>query len=91
MHKQPLDCAIVDNLEVACLYHYRLNLKMRDGSELQGIASDMKRNEQGVECLRLTAEDGQKDIELARIETISAVTDNPFFSKLDISKNKPCS
>lgn len=33
---QPIDCALHDNFELACLYHYRVKLDLRDNSSVEG-------------------------------------------------------
>ena len=35
---RPINCGLYDYLEIACLYHYDLDIKLRDGTLLKGAA-----------------------------------------------------
>lgn len=89
MDHPPIACAIVDNLEVACLYHYVLSLHLPDGP-LEGQALDLTQNELGEECLRLKGVKEIRDVPLKRILKIDAKTQNPYFSTLNINASQVC-
>jgi Rho-binding antiterminator len=89
MESPPIACAVVDNLEVACLYHYRLSLHLADRT-LVGEALDLTRNADGEECLRLKAVEEIRDVPLSQIVMIEAITENPYFSRLTLNKSGAC-
>lgn len=89
MESPPIACAVVDNLEVACLYHYRLSLRLADRT-LVGEALDLTRNADGEECLCLKAVEEIRDVPLSQIVMIEAITENPYFSRLTLNKSGAC-
>lgn len=89
MESPPIACAVVDNLEVACLYHYKLSLYLADAT-LVGEALDLTRNADGEECLRLKAVKEIRDVPLSQIVMIEAITENPYFSRLRLNKSGAC-
>jgi Rho-binding antiterminator len=89
MKQPPIACAIVDNLEVACLYHYELSLHLPVGL-LEGEAMGLTQNDHGEECLRLKAVKEIRDVPLRQIVMIEAITENPYFSRLTLNKSGAC-
>lgn len=89
MKSPAIACAIVDNLEVACLYHYVLVLHLPD-AKLEGEALDLTRNAEGEECLSLKLVEEIRDVPLRQIVTIEAKTQNPYFSRLILNESKSC-
>jgi transcriptional antiterminator Rof (Rho-off) len=89
VEQSPIACAIVDKLEVACLYHYELCLHLPEG-QLEGEALDLTRNDDGEECLRLKAVEEIRDVPLRQIVMIEAITENPYFSRLTLNKSGAC-
>jgi transcriptional antiterminator Rof (Rho-off) len=86
MESSPISCAFVDNLEVACLYHFRLCLLLAD-EKLEGEALDLTRNADGEECLRLQCVEDIRDVPLRQIVLIEAKTENPYFSRLTLNQS----
>jgi len=89
MAHPPIACAVVDNLEVACLYHYQLRISLSDG-ELEGEALDLTRNDQAEECLRLKLVEEIRDVPLHQIVIIEAKTHNPYFETLKLNESNAC-
>jgi len=89
MEQSPIACTIVDNLEVACLYHYELCLHLPEG-QFDGEALDLTRNDDGVECLRLKGVEEIRDVPLRQIVMIEAKTENPYFSRLKLNESGAC-
>lgn len=89
MEQPPIACAIVDNLEVACLYHYELCLHLPEG-QLVGDAMDLTRNDHGEECLRLKLVEEVRDVPLRQIVMIEAKTKNPYFGTLKLNESGAC-
>jgi transcriptional antiterminator Rof (Rho-off) len=87
MDHTPIACVVVDNLEVACLYHYQLRIQLSEG-ELEGEALDLTRNDHAEECLRLKAVEGIRDVPLRQIVLIEAKTQNPYFQTLELNESK---
>lgn len=89
MEQSPIACTIVENLEVACLYHYELCLHLPEG-QFDGEALDLTRNDDGEECLRLKGVEEIRDVPLRQIVMIEAITENPYFSRLTLNKPGAC-
>jgi Rho-binding antiterminator len=89
MEHPPIACAIVDNLEVACLYHYQLNVQLLE-EILEGEALDLTRNADGEECIRLKLVEESRDVPLRTIELVEAKTQDPYFSQLTLNESKAC-
>ena len=67
---QPIQCSAYDYVEIACLYRYRVELALKDGSCLTGIAISTKTIKNDGEYLILN-----KDSELlVRLDTILSIT-----------------
>jgi Rho-binding antiterminator len=89
VEQSPIACAIVDKLEVACLYHFELCLHLPEG-QFDGEALDLTRNSDGEECLRLKGVKEIRDVPLRQIVMIKAKTQNPYFQTLKLNESRAC-
>ncbi|GAA0371676.1 Rho-binding antiterminator [Bowmanella denitrificans] len=78
-------CAVHDYIEVACLYGYRLELWLLNGSQRSGVALTT-RTQAGSEWLVLEDGSGNFELELNQIARIRALTDNQYFTELDVQQ-----
>lgn len=44
--KSMISCEQYDYIEIVCLYHYPIELTMKSGERINGVALDTKRNDQ---------------------------------------------
>ena len=77
-----ISCQDYDYVEIACLFQYPLQLKLKTGKNVEGTAIDTKRNEFGQECIELKKDDRPLLIILDDIEVISTLIDNPHFKSV---------
>lgn len=88
MTQPTLDCGVVDNLELACLHRYELAVTMNDGETVEGRARNLTTNDDRQECLILEHHGDNKTIILADAKKAVALTDNDYFTELDLNKTE---
>ncbi|MDF2180122.1 Rho-binding antiterminator [Aliiglaciecola sp. CAU 1673] len=81
----PLNCNMHDNLEVACLYGYELEVEMTNGALFCGRAVTTETRPGPMEVLVLNVKGQHLVIAMTEIRIIRAITTNPYFSQLDIN------
>ncbi|MFC0119767.1 Rho-binding antiterminator [Pseudoalteromonas xiamenensis] len=77
-----LSCEQHDYLEVACVYHFELEVTTTDGHSYLGLAKDV-RYENKTQCLVLESGSVQNAVSIAQITSLVALTDNPYFQRVD--------
>lgn len=78
-----VSCQLFDYIEIACLYHFELELKVINNDIITGIAIDTTRNSDKQECLILQSKDQSKQlVELDHIISMQAITKNPHLDKI---------
>jgi len=82
--KQPLiSCHTHDYVEIACVYHLRVELLMIDGNCVIGNAQTIELDLQKNECLVLdSAQDAQR-VPLNRAKSMRALEKNPHFDLVE--------
>ncbi len=88
MTEPTLDCDVVDNLELACMHRFELVVTMNAGETFQGKAKNLSSNDKHQECLILETHGGDKSIVLADAKKARALTDNDYFTELDLNKTE---
>lgn len=78
-----INCAIHDYIEIACLYHYRIQLILLNSTIIQGRAKTTRTSADKEEFLVLQGDDGEQQIELESIKSMQALTTNPHFKQID--------
>ncbi|WP_088332842.1 Rho-binding antiterminator [Lacimicrobium sp. SS2-24] len=82
MTKPIIACAVHDYIEVACLYGYRLELHLNNGSKVSGSAHTTQTLKGEGEFLCLV--DPEQRIALLTILHIRALTPNPYFDAISL-------
>jgi len=73
-------CDQHDFIEIACMYHLKVVLKLKTGDEITGIAQDTILNDERDECVKLLMENlSSEAIALSHISTMCAINQNPHF------------
>ena len=83
MSDKLISCAIHDYIEIACMYHFKVNLTLQDNTTFQGIAKTTKTSTDKNEYLILKQEDKFTSIELGRIKIMQSLTKNPHFDTVN--------
>ncbi len=79
----PIDCALHDHVEIACLFRYDLEVELRDGRRVRGRARTTRTGADKLEVLVL---DGGQDIRLDRIARLRVLTPNARFDVVDFGE-----
>ncbi|GAA0397936.1 Rho-binding antiterminator [Cocleimonas flava] len=76
MTYNPIQCQLYDYIEIACLRHYKLSIKLLDGSEIQGRAETTRIADKQEFLLISTevASDINQDITQIRLDKIKSIT-----------------
>ncbi len=86
----PIQCQLYDYIEIACLRHYTLSIKLLDGEEVKGRA-ETTNIEDKQEFLVVSVENGQDQkeanisIRLDKIKSITALDENAEFKTVEIN------
>lgn len=76
---QPIDCALHDLLEVACLAKIPVRITTFADGEIEGLPVDVLAKSHS-EYLVIRQEDGTSRIRIDRIQIMRALRTNPHFS-----------
>lgn len=77
-----ISCNQYDYIEIACMHHLSIELILKNGDGVCGVATDTKRNANRDECIVVNVNSELKLIELTSISVIKALTQNPYFNKV---------
>ena len=73
-------CDQHDFIEIACMYHLKVVLKLKTGEEIIGIAQDTILNDERDECIKLLRDNQTSEaIALSHISIMRAINKNPHF------------
>ena len=78
-----ISCANHDYVEIACMYGFEVKLVFKNGQIIQGKALQTSYSENKEEGIVIKTEFGDKEIVLAQLAAMVAVTKNPHFGKVD--------
>ncbi len=78
----PIDCALHDHIELACLYRYGLAIHLRDGGRVTGQATTTRTDADKREYLVLTRGGIRLDVPLHEISAIDVLTPGARFASL---------
>lgn len=76
-----ISCQQYDYIELACLKRLKVTIEMKDGDVVRGRCENTAIVDK-QECLVLEQESQAVTVLLAEITSISADTDNPYFTTL---------
>lgn len=87
MTNKILQCDLHDYLEIACMFHYRVELILDTGEVISGVANDTKINECKQELLELqgTTEAGQEmslSIPVLSLRKLTVLTEGARFKEV---------
>ena len=80
-----ISCANHDYVEIACMYHFKVKLYLKNSRIVEGKALQTTYNENKEECIILETEIGKQEIVLERVASMEAVRKNPHFDKINFS------
>ena len=80
---RPIDCALHDHIEVACLYRYELRAILDDGAVLTGRAVTTATLKDKTETLELEVDGTAVLIPLHHLRRIDVLTAGAPFSSID--------
>ncbi|MEG3759481.1 Rho-binding antiterminator [Pseudoalteromonas carrageenovora] len=82
-----ISCNQYDYIEIACMHHLSVELILKNGDGVCGIATDTKRNALKQECIAINVSGELKLIVLTTISVLKALTQNPYFNKVNFEAN----
>ena len=82
-----ISCNHYDYIEIACMHRLNIELVLKNGDSVCGVAADIKRNALKQECIAINASGELKLIELTCISVIKALTHNPYFDNINFEVN----
>ncbi len=80
--KSMISCEQYDYIEIVCLYHYPIELTMKSGERINGVALDTKRNDQKQECIEVKIDETKQLVILEDISKLTVSVKNPHFSEV---------
>lgn len=80
-----ISCSDYDYIEIVCLYHYPICLVMKSGDIINGTALDTQRNEDRVECIKISSDDTEVLVILDDIAMLKVCVGNPHFNEVYFS------
>ena len=77
-----ISCSDYDYIEIVCLYHYPIELTMKSGKIVSGIALDTKRNGSKQECIEMEVKQDKVLVVLDEISKLEVKVENPHFKEV---------
>lgn len=77
-------CSDYDYIEIVCLYRYPVRLTLKDGTEMEGIALDTRRDESRREAILLSIHQRERLVVLDEIKQLSVLVENPHFRDITL-------
>lgn len=75
-------CGHYDYIELVCLFRYPIELTLKSGEMMTGVARDTVRNQAREECILLCGETGEALVILDRIHKLKVLVENPHFKEV---------
>jgi Rho-binding antiterminator len=72
-----ISCNQHDYIEIVCMYHYPIKLRLKSGEVIEGIAQDTQRNEKRDECIKIETETGERLVVLSELKQLEVCVENP--------------
>lgn len=72
-----ISCENYDQIELLCLYRYPVEVRLRSGDMVSGVALDTARNDAREECLKLGVDAGLRLVVLNEIAYVRVCVENP--------------
>lgn len=77
-----INCEQHDHVEVACMFNYPVQLFMKSGEVIEGIALDTKLNDNKRECIKINQEGSDLLVELDEVTKMAVSVENPHFKEV---------
>ncbi|MBH0058914.1 Rho-binding antiterminator [Pseudoalteromonas sp. SWXJZ94C] len=78
-----ISCNQYDYIEIACMHHLSIELKLKNGDGVCGVATDTKRNANKDECIVINVNGELQLIVLTTISVLKAREQNPYFQQVN--------
>ena len=80
-----ISCGEYDYIEIVCLFQYPVQLVLKSGANVEGVAKDTQRNDAGEECILLEVDSIRQLFVLDQIEKLKVLVKNPHFEEVTFS------
>ncbi|GIU10242.1 MULTISPECIES: Rho-binding antiterminator [unclassified Shewanella] len=85
-----ISCNQYDYIEIVCLYHYPVKIRLKDATILNGVAIDTVRDELKQECIKLgkAKDEGAAAEQLVILDDIASLEvciDNPHLHYIEFN------
>ncbi|MBU2919481.1 Rho-binding antiterminator [Psychrosphaera sp. F3M07] len=77
-----ISCNEYDYVEIVCMYRYPVNITLKTGLIIEGIALDTQYNAERKECIKVDIDDKETLITLASIAMLEVGIENPHFKQI---------
>ncbi len=81
----PIQCSHYDYIEIACMHHYPLNIKLVSGEVIPNARAETTRIKNHAEFLVVTLDGNEQEIRLDKIDTLSILDKNAEFRTAKIA------
>lgn len=78
-----ISCQQYDYIEIACMYHFELELTLSSKEVIRAVAVDTLRNDKRQECLKVALGTEHQLVPLNDLMAIKALKSNPHFSVIE--------
>ena len=78
-----ISCNHYDYIEIACMHHLSIELVLKNGASVCGVATDTKRNTNRDECIVVNVNGELKLIVLTTISVFKVRESNPYFDHVN--------
>ncbi|TMO82005.1 hypothetical protein CWC16_02440 [Pseudoalteromonas sp. S3776] len=78
-----ISCNHYDYIEIACMHRLNIELVLKNGVSVCGVATDTKRNALKQECIAINVSGELKLIVLTTISVLKARESNPYFDHVN--------
>lgn len=85
----PIDCALHDYLEIACLFRYHVRFTLTDGSSVEGRAVTTVTLKDRTEVVQLSGSSGLVIVPMHALSLMEVLTPRARFSVVEFSEGNP--
>ena len=82
-----ISCHQYDFIEIACMHHLSIELILKNGDVVCGVATGTKRNANRDECIVVNVNSELQLIVLTTISALKALSHNPYFDNVNFEAN----
>ena len=84
--RDTISCDLYDYIEIACMRSYQLRVLLKDGVEITGTAKTTRVSAEKLEYLVVDTGEGDIDVAMVDISTMTAMTVGATFSCIDFNQ-----